>query len=107
MVYAENSWHYWREQVLRLGIQNRQLEAHSMGWVMSGSVELSTHGQRPLVKVYTRRRLRSMFHAAGFGAIRISQRQMVDGELPARLSWFPVSLAGRLMGWNLIVKGLR
>lgn len=107
MVYAENSWHYWREQVLRLGIQGGQLERHSMGWVMSGSVELSTHGQRPLVKVYTRPRLRGLFDAAGFRSIRIVQRQMVEGELPASMSWVPVSLAGRVMGWNLIIKGLR
>ena len=107
MVYAENSWHYWREQVLRLGIQNQQLEQHSMGWVMSGSVERSSHGQRPLVKVYTRSRLRSLFASAEFRAIRIVQRQMVQGELPVKLSWVPVSLAGRLMGWNLILKGLR
>ena len=107
MTYAENSWHYWREQVLRLGIQNRQLERYSMGWVMSGSVELSTHGQRPLVKVYTRPRLRTMFSRAGFRSIRIVQRQMVEGELPPALSWVPVSLAGRLVGWNLILKGVR
>lgn len=107
MVYAENSWHYWREQVLRLGIQNGQLDTHSMGWIMSGSVELSTHGQRPLVKVYTRSRARRMFANAGFRSIRITQRQMVDGELPPRFSWIPVSLAGRLVGWNLIVKALR
>lgn len=107
MVYAENSWHYWREQVLRIGIQNGELDRHSMGWIMSGSVEISSHGQRPLVKVYTRRRLRNLFAGAGFRSIRIVQRQMVQGELPARFSWVPVSLAGRLMGWNLILKGLR
>ena len=78
-----------------------------MGWVMSGSVERSSHGQRPLVKVYTRSRLRSLFASAEFRAIRIVQRQMVQGELPVKLSWVPVSLAGRLMGWNLILKGLR
>ncbi len=104
MVYAENSWHYWREQVLRLGIQSGMLAENSMGWVMSGSVERSRHGQRPLVKVYTRARVRELFREASFSRIRITQRQMVEGELPSALSWVPVRLAGRVMGWNLIVK---
>lgn len=104
MVYAENSWHYWREQVVRLGIEQGLLARHSMHWVMSGSVEKSTKGQRPLVKVYTRKRLRAMFEAAGFKNISIIQRQMVKGELPGILAWVPVSLAGRFVGWNLILK---
>lgn len=104
MVYAENSWHYWREQVLRLGIESGMLAHNSMGWVMSGSVERNRHGQRPLVKVYTRPRLRRLFREAGFGSIGITQRQMVDGELPSALSWIPVSIAGYLVGWNLILK---
>lgn len=104
MVYAENSWHYWYEQVLRLGIEQGHLAGQSMGWVMSGSVEKSSKGQRPLVKVYTRKRLRTMFETAGFQNISIVQRQMVKGELPQFLSWVPVSVAGRFVGWNLILK---
>lgn len=107
MVYAENSWHYWREQVVRLGIESGRLPKHSMGWIMSGSVEKSTKGQRPLVKVYTRKRLRKMFEDAGFERISIVQRQMVEGELPSILSWIPVALAGRFVGWNLILKSYK
>lgn len=107
MVYAENSWHYWREQVVRLGIEQGRLSKHSMGWIMSGSVEKSTKGQRPLVKVYTRKRLRKMFEDAGFERISIVQRQMVEGELPRSLSWIPVKLAGRVVGWNLILKAYK
>ncbi|MEE2691462.1 MAG: class I SAM-dependent methyltransferase [Pseudomonadota bacterium] len=107
MVYAENSWHYFREQVLRIGVEKGELDRHSMGWIMSGSVEKSTKGQRPLVKVYTRRRLRTMFETAGFERISICQRQMVKGELPKLLSWIPVSLAGRFVGWNLILKAYK
>lgn len=107
MVYAENSWHYWREQVIRLGVEQGHLAKQSMGWVMSGSVEKSTKGQRPLVKVYTRKRLRAMFEAAGFKNISICQRQMVKGELPNYLSWIPVSIAGRFVGWNLILKAYK
>ena len=107
MVYAENSWHYWREQVVRLGIEQGHLASRSMGWIMSGSVEKSTKGQRPLVKVYTRQRIRALFEAAGFERISIVQRQMVKGELPRILSWAPVSIAGRIAGWNLIVKAYK
>lgn len=107
MVYAENSWHYWREQVVRLGIEKGQLASRSMGWIMSGSVEKSTKGQRPLVKAYTRERLRALFETAGFQNISIVQRQMVKQELPVFLQWFPVSLAGRIAGWNLIIKAYK
>ncbi len=104
MVYAENSWHYWYQLVTRIGIQQQELSTRSMGWVMSGTVEISEHGQRPLVKVYTKPRMREMFRSAGFRGIRISQNQMVEGELPQRLSWIPISIARRLAGWNLILK---
>lgn len=107
MVYAEDSWHYWREQVIRLGIENGNLAGRSMGWIMSGSVEKSTKGQRPLVKVYTRARLRKLFEDAGFERISIVQRQMVKGELPRILDWVPVSIAGRIAGWNLILKACK
>ncbi len=104
MVYAENSWHYWYQLVTRIGIQQGDLANHSMGWVMSGTVEISEHGQRPLVKVYTKPRLRQLFKDAGFRSISIVQDQMVEGELPSRLSWIPLPFARRLMGWNLIIK---
>lgn len=107
MVYAENSWHYWREQVIGIGVQKGQLASRSMGWIMSGSVEMNSRGQRPLVKVYTRERLRTLFTGAGFEKISILKRQMVKEELPARLQWFPVWLAGRLAGWNLIIKAYK
>lgn len=107
MVYAEESWHYWREQVIRLGVENGNLAGRSMGWIMSGSVEKSTKGQRPLVKVYTRARMRKLFKDAGFERISIVQRQMVKGELPRILGWAPVSIAGRIAGWNLILKAFK
>lgn len=107
MVYAEESWHYWREQVLRIGVEKGALATRSMGWIMSGSVEKSTRGQRPLVKVYTRARLRALFEEAGFRRISIVQRQMVKEELPNFLQWIPISLAGRVAGWNLILKAYK
>lgn len=102
MVYAENSIHYWRVLFGMLGLKNRELETASMGEIMSRHVELSEHGSKPLVKVYTARRLRQMF--SDFTDIDICKRQLMREELPKALGWMPLDLAGRLMGWNLIIK---
>lgn len=102
MVYAEHSLHYWRRLFYDLGIAKGEIDNVSMGDIMSRTVELSSHGSRPLVKVYTRRRLRAMF--ADFADIRIYKRQLIREELPPRLAWVPLDLAGRLFGWNLIIK---
>jgi ubiquinone/menaquinone biosynthesis C-methylase UbiE len=102
MVYAENSLHYWRQLFLNLGLRQNILESSSMGELMSSNVELSSHGSKPLVKVYTAARLRRMF--SRFDDIRIYKRQLIAEELPPSLKWMPIGLAGRLMGWNLIVK---
>ena len=101
MVYAENSWHYWRQLVGTLGLAEKRLFEWSMGEIMSRSVERSTNDARPLVKVYTKARLRRMFRR--FSDVRIVQRQMVGAELPRALRpllpWIE-----RVAGWNLIVK---
>jgi len=102
MVYAENSLHYWRTLVWDLGLNRGMLKGMSMGEVMSQHVELSVHDSKPLVKVYTKSQLRQMFSA--FTDISVVQRQMVAEELPRQLKWMPLDLAGRLMGWNLIIK---
>lgn len=102
MVYAENSLHYWRQLFLKLGLEKRMLDTVSIGEIMSQHVEISEHDSRPLVKVYTAARLRRMFSA--FESVSISKRQMLAVELPRGLQWMPIGMAGRLMGWNLIVK---
>jgi glycosyltransferase involved in cell wall biosynthesis/ubiquinone/menaquinone biosynthesis C-methylase UbiE len=103
MVYAENSLHYWRNLVWAIGIKDRELERKSIGEIMSYAVERSDNADaRPLVKVYTKPRLRSLF--AGFEDICIVQRQMVRDEVPRLLARVPVSELGKLMGWNLIIK---
>ena len=52
--------------------------------------------------MYTAKRLRQMFR--DFEDIRICKRQLIREELPPRLKWMPLGLAGRLFRWNLIVK---
>lgn len=102
MVYAENSLHYWRNLFYALGIEQGRLQRSSMGQIMSESVELSEHGAKPLVKVYTRARLHRMFHR--FVNRKIYQRQMTPAERPRVLRRVPVSVLERFLGWNLIIK---
>jgi hypothetical protein len=74
-----------------------------MGEIMSRSVERSDHAAaRPLVKVYTPRRLRNLF--TGFVDLEVVQRQMVAAEVPRLLTWVPLATLGTIMGWNLIIK---
>lgn len=106
MVYAENSLHYWRELVGKIGVGHGLLGDYSMGEIMSRSVELSPNSRaRPLVKVYTPRRARNLFDK--FTRVSIVQRQLTAPELPRQLSWIPLPVAGRLWGWNLVVKAVK
>ncbi len=103
MVYAENSLHYWRNLVWAIGIKEGQLQRYSMGDIMSRAVERSDNAAaRPLVKVYTKKRLRHLFR--DFSQMSIVQRQMVPAEVPRLLARVPVATLGEIMGWNLIIK---
>lgn len=103
MVYAENSLHYWRNLMGMLGVLREELEACSIGEIMSRHAELGS--ARPLVKVYTAARLRRMF--ARFDGVEIVKRQLTPPEAPRALRRVPIDLLGRLMGWNLIVKATK
>jgi glycosyltransferase involved in cell wall biosynthesis/ubiquinone/menaquinone biosynthesis C-methylase UbiE len=103
MVYAEDSLHYWRNLVWEIGLKEGQINEHSMGDIMSAVVERSDHAAaHPLVKVYTKRRLRKLFDR--FESIEIVRRQMVHSEVPRLLGRVPVRKLGPIMGWNLIIK---
>jgi len=103
MVYAENSWHYWFQLVFRLGMLQGLLENISIGEIMSRNVELTETGARPLVKVYTKKRLENLFK--GFSDIQIYQQQLTRPELPRIIrSVVSMETAGKMMGWNLIIK---
>lgn len=105
MVYAEDSLHYWGTQVYALGVCGGMLSKHSIGGIMSRSVEMSDNDARPLVKVYTRRRLRRMFR--DFENVRIVKRQLTEAEIPGPLRWMSSDLLGRIVGWNLVAKGYK
>ncbi len=102
MMYAEHSIHYWRELVGRLGLDRDLLRNHSIGEIMSRYVEVSQNDARPLVKVYTARKLKKVFD--GFDQMSVSKRQLLATEVPGWLSWLPVATAERLIGWNIIIK---
>ncbi len=104
MVYAENSLHYWRSLMWIRGMREGQLGTASIGEMMSRSVELSGTDARPLVKVYTRTRLRRLFHR--FANIRIVQRQLQPQETPRPLRPFRTTIE-RMAGWNLVIKATK
>ena len=101
MVYAENSLQYWRNLVWYYGMKSGDLATRSMADIMSRSVERTGNEARPLVKVYTKPRLRALF--SDFTGIEILQRQISPELVPRRLRMF-LPLVERMAGWNLIIK---
>jgi glycosyltransferase involved in cell wall biosynthesis/ubiquinone/menaquinone biosynthesis C-methylase UbiE len=101
MVYAENSLQYWRNLVWHYGMKSGDLASRSMADIMSRSVERTGNDARPLVKVYTKPRLRALFR--DFADIRIVQRQISPELVPRRLRRL-LPLVERLAGWNLVIK---
>jgi len=103
MVYAEDSLHYWRNIMWNIGLREGQLRRYSMGELMSRTVERSDNAAaHPLVKAYTRRRLRELF--AGFERISIVQRQLEPRAGPKTLKFVSRQRLGTIMGWNLVLK---
>ena len=118
IVYNRNSLHYWLHQVLVRGILLGGLvRERSMDGVLSSSVEYSRVDARPLVRVYTRRRLTQMMLDAGFTRVSVYPRHFkAANTLPTRLvSRFVPALRnpeyldriGRRAGWYLVAKGTR
>ena len=104
MVYAENSLQYWRNLVWHYGMKSGDLASRSMAEIMSRSVERTGNDARPLVKVYTKPRLRALFTA--FADIQIVQRQISPELVPAGFGWL-LPVVERLAGWNLIIKATK
>jgi len=103
MVYAEDSLHYWRNLMWNIGLREGQLRRYSMGELMSRTVERSDKAAaHPLVKAYTKKRLRQLFD--GFEAISIAQRQMEPKAVPRMMRFMSLQTLGTIMGWNLIIK---
>jgi ubiquinone/menaquinone biosynthesis C-methylase UbiE len=116
IVYNRNSLHYWVHQFLTRGVlMGGLLRERGMSGVLSSSVEYSSIGARPLVRVYTRRRLAAMLAAAGFERVEVHARHFrPDDTLPTRLlariapgllDERRTDRVGRVAGWYLIGRG--
>jgi glycosyltransferase involved in cell wall biosynthesis/SAM-dependent methyltransferase len=101
MFYAENSLQYWRNLVWHFGVKSGDLSRVSMGEIMSRTVERTGNEAKPLVKVYTKARLRGLF--GQFVDVTIVQRQISPELVPYRLRWL-LPIAEKMGGWNLIIK---
>jgi hypothetical protein len=86
-----------------MGLREGQLRRYSMSELMSRTVERSDNAAaHPLVKAYTRKRLRQLFE--GFQDISIVQRQLEFKATPRMLRFIAPDMLGAVMGWNLIIK---
>lgn len=117
IVYNRSSFHYWLNQVLFRGILRGELvRERSMAGVLSSGVEQSSIGARPLVRVYSPRRLRSMMRDAGFGAVATDVRHFnvsdtfVTQALEPRVSALRdpkvLDRIGRIGGWYVVARGV-
>ena len=105
MLYAEHSWHYWYRLVWEQGVKHDLLTTWSIGEIMSRRVEITENDARPLVKVYTAKRLERMF--SEFEKREFCKRQLITSELPEGLRWVPLGPAEKLVGWNIIIKAIK
>jgi ubiquinone/menaquinone biosynthesis C-methylase UbiE len=117
-VYNRRSFHYWLSQVLLGGIVERGLlEEGSMEGVLARSVERTSIGARPLVRVYSPPRLRRMLIDAGFTDVQSTVRGFNTEDTPistwlarrTRLLDSPRvrDRIGRVGGWYVIGVGRR
>ena len=118
IVYNRNSLHYWLQQVALHGILlGKLLRERSMEGVMARTVEGTSVGARPLVRVYSRSQLRSMLTEAGFTDVRTTVRHFHAADTVATLLASKVVPAlrdpavldriGRRAGWYVIAAGKR
>jgi ubiquinone/menaquinone biosynthesis C-methylase UbiE len=116
IVYNRNSLHYWIHQFLTRGVLlGGQLRERGMAGVLSGSVEYSSIGARPLVRVYGRRELAAMLAATGFERAEVHARHFrAEDTLPTRLlaklapgllDRSRLDRIGRRAGWYLVGRG--
>jgi ubiquinone/menaquinone biosynthesis C-methylase UbiE len=118
IVYNRDSLHYWLHQFALHGILlGKLLRERSMEGVMSRTVERSSVGARPLVRVHSRGQLRAAMEEAGFADVRTAVRHFhAEDTLPTRLASKVVPALrdpsvldriGRRAGWYVIATGTR
>ena len=105
MLYHRHSLNYWFEIILRRGVIGGEfLRGRSAEDIMSRVIEFSDHDARPLVKVYSRREARALFHL--FGDVQLEVEQLTREELrflSPLVSETRLEHLGRRIGWNVII----
>ena len=114
IVYNRASFHYWLTQVMFKGVlRGGLLRERSMAGVLASEVEYSSIGARPLVKVYTRRKLKTMLEDAGLRNIEVHARHFRFEDTPITYPLRKSALArrarlldrmGRAGGWYLVAR---
>ncbi len=116
IVYNRNSLHYWVHQFLTRGVLlGGLLRERRMAGVLSSSVEYSSIGARPLVRVYGRRQLAAMLRDAGFERVEVRVRHFAPttrcrpGSSPGSprrvVDQRRLDRVGRVAGWYLVGRG--
>jgi ubiquinone/menaquinone biosynthesis C-methylase UbiE len=117
IVYNRSSLHYWTLHVLMEGVlKGGLLRERSMSGVLSSGVEHSEVGARPLVNVYSPRRLRAMLEAAAFREVATTVRHYnlsdspltgwMEGRVKRAQDPRVLDRIGRAAGWYVIGRGL-
>jgi len=109
LLYHRNSWAYWIELMLRLGVFRGELfRGLTPGEIMSKYVEFNEAAGRPLVKVYRRREARKLF--AMFSEVRIEVDQLTRAEVYFVGEFIPewlFRIMRRSIGWNIIITAIK
>lgn len=105
MLYHRNSLNFWIEIVLRRGLLGGEyFRGRSSEEIMSRVIEFSEHEARPLVKVFSRRQARELFHQ--FRDIVVQVEQLTRAELRFLSPFISDRKFNRLrksIGWNVII----
>lgn len=109
MLYHRHSLNYWVEIVLRRGLLGGEfLRGRSAEEIMSRVIEYSDHEARPLVRVYSRKKAKTLFDR--FKDVTVEVEQLTRGELRFLAPLVSDRLLDRLrkqIGWNVIVTAVK
>lgn len=115
IVYHRDSLFYWLSLVLTDHILRGGYRRESLADRLA-RIEFNTLGEKPLVRVYSRRQLRRACQQAGLHVTRMRVRKLNPEDLPNLIGfrWLqahaprrPLTLLGRAFGWYLIAEASR
>jgi ubiquinone/menaquinone biosynthesis C-methylase UbiE len=106
-LYHKNSWNYWVNVVLLLGIFQRKLFKMSVNGILSSNIEVSHSGARPLVKVYSGVHCRRLFKK--FRPVKLKVEHWTRDQvrfmpyIPQKLFSMLPPFLPPFLGWYIIV----